>query len=543
MSQPLGNRRFALMLAATMLATGIGSYFLAVWYRGQPDQNAAATFRSRPEVPKPARPVRKDVQPTDQRTSASGMDTQPELAPLPANDSSIGEPGVYRIVIRAQGPDGAPVAGVQLQVRHVTPLGKPTQPVSSSQGNTNNHGELPVSVTPGDTILIDVLSDQWHCPRLERLPAEDSLQVLYLEPARALHVTALYDDGAPFTGYGEVCGHAGDSYYASFWFSSEGTVSVTGVRASKPLSIRLHAHVRAGYDTHVEEVSAETLLAEARLTLVVPPAARPRAHLRLLFTTPLPQGCTLVMERRQPQGGDSALSAALPQGALQWESAAMRPGTACRPVIVGTRAWQSGWIILTDSAVHDVHVDLQESGTVGAVLVDESGVPVRNAVLRISDGEYSDLEGPTPPGKFSSARSDGDGFVRLSGLPAGTNSVQAEAPGRQPVEVIAEVNAGSETNLGFIRLNRAAGKLVVRLLNADAGKVYRVQLIQPGVRPLDTPRTIRNGVHTYSNVPVRTYLVGVYVAPGGFVRQRQVDLSIDVPEQVIEIDVQGLEAD
>jgi hypothetical protein len=532
-----GERKYGILgLALAVVIAGVGSFLVATWYHAAvyvPD-STADDVRPASDPPVNVAPISN----TDAESSSPADSRQPPLVPVIGERDGQTDQAQFQLTVVVEDQDGNRLSDVKIGVRLLRPVSQSKRTVRQTLERVSDaSGESRFEVPRGDSVRIDVLSDDWHCYPVEARPESDAVQRLILDPARAVTLTAMYDDGTAFSWQGDLADDA--DYSVSFSFDAQGSVVVPKVRVSGPLTCSLFAGQRPGYETHREVIGADRLITGGPINLIIPQSNK--AGLRVLFDPPLATSCVLIVERAQERGGDSAVRAALGTGAESWWSGTLYPGTRCRVTILGPLSWRSDWLTIERSKVHELRAVLSSSGTARVLITDEAGSPVKGATLRISDGEYlsvySNTEQRPAPG---CAVSDDNGFAELTGLPAGEIELEAEGNGLEVRILQVRIQANQVTDLGAIELPPAVGRINVRLVGADPNLQYCAVLNQAGVTALTLPKQLKDGACVFEKLPLRAYRVTVFVATGGEVRPADVVLDGAESEQIVEVDVTGL---
>lgn len=195
--------------------------------------------------------------------------------------------------------------------------------------------------------------------------------------------------------------------------------------------------------------------------------------------------------------------------------------------LVGEYAWDSGEIDLPPGTVLKVHPVLAPSAKVRATVLDDKGAPIPGAVL-----EFAHLgDGSGRPRNWSSRdRVDShaagvagaDGKAVLPGQPVGTTTFKVEAPGFEPVTRVVTLASGEDVDFGEVRLERAAGKLVINLPAWDyAAREIRICILTPyggNLTPVGKEPVATSSRFEFSGlVRGRTYAVAV-MGRGGSIK-------------------------
>lgn len=525
----------------------LGAAVLVLWFalngdhpRGShPDGQVSSSFDDRQPVL--ARDIQADVGVAaigEAHSTGQSGNSGPELTP-----ASEAQPFV--ISIKCVGPDDAAVPGVELRckISNLPRGGPPPDAISKVRIRetvvaADLDGAAAIESWRRDWARIELVSDAWHLrPAYVRFGEDDSV-MLRLSPIAAVRVFVQYADGLPCATRAALTRHDPPASWM-FMLSEQGTATVR-VAVDRPLMFRVFSK-RVGYSHNYREDFSTDLLTGTRELHVIVPVENPALGSVVVHFPPGYLGNREELIFDQPWG---ASRKQIPHGASSMEFPGLYPANGYRVTIYGKNAWRSESFEVKKGEVVILQAEFSAGVTVRARLVDQRGHPVRDGALRLGSEHYLGYLGPDSPACLREHRSDAEGYVTLSGLPAGVLDLEAEAWGKEPSAHRVESAAGDELDLGTVTLRDGIGEIKVQLVGVTDGEEYSVYLGREDTALMIRPFVaVENTVATIKDLPVRPYTVAATFRKGGPIVSARVELAPDAPTQTVRLDVSGLTRD
>lgn len=456
-------------------------------------------------------------------------------------DESIPDPqDLVQTEVCCVSPSGEPVGGLQLDLHLSFKAARLSEASYSRQCSVHcdSRGKVVLSERKGCRLSIVVQEPLWRSELTRTVFGNSRSIEITAFPAAEARVRAMYDDGTPVTGRGDVRCLGKLTCTCQFMLDDGGNATVAAVPLHMPLTCRVYSHTRPGYDSFEVPIGPGDV-ADQKEILVVVPKSRVTGGIKVVFADTLPAvGSDVWLE--QENGWPQYLDMAHSQESVQWGG--LRGGSRYRVAIQGELAWLSDWIPVAAGEVTTVSARLTRCGAIRARIVDDSGLPVTGAVLRISDGAYLPYKSTglarSRPGM---ALAGADGAVELRRVPAGRLVAEVEAWSREVAKREVTIEPGAVVDLGDIVLAAAYGSIEVELIGPVDGIDYHVTLLQPAGPPILEPVSAKGGRCTFSGLPIRKYVIAVTPGKYGSVASQRVEITDAETNVLARIDVHGLQ--
>lgn len=471
---------------------------------------------------------------------------QPLAGERESTSTPLPSRAVINIVVRCRNSRGDAISDVTVSFR-LSLLEKRMGDVVKTR-TTRADGSCDISCEKGSRVRVDVIDDHWFAAPVEAICTMDQSLELKVQRAATVKIRAVYDDGVPVTGLGEVCEAANAvmtrgkaavsrnySFALSFSLSTEGTAEIPKVPAEMALVFTL-ACKRSGYSKSIHRIDAAQIVSGQELVLVA--FRSPEAGgLRVTFgETQVPGDCTLILE---PAVGAASTFPLRETYTSSWDSGSLRSGQSYRVSVTGPLAGRSEWVTVPSGQTVEIVVALKPSGGAKLRILDPGGKPIANGCAVIGPRLVSYSQGK--PRLGAGNVSDETGNVHLTGLPPGNIELSVEAWGFELSRVSVQIKSGEDTDLGDVVLHRAKGEITVILTGMSSGQRYRVGVGQRFSSYVVVPPPIVDGeTYVLQGLPCRQYVVAVTLESGGMVVSREVELTDWSSAQTVYVDVSEL---
>lgn len=455
-----------------------------------------------------------------------------------ASADHVGQ-GESTITIRYVDTAGKPMSNIEVRARVFSrPAPRDPAPFTREEvATTDSNGELKLTSGRAHLAALEVLDKRWHASRSNAAFLEQETVVITLSATATVRIRANYDDGQPVTHLGELYDRL-SGYSLMFGLQNGGAAILQDVPVAGPLRCKIFGQKRPGYDNTEVEFSVAELTSGIELLVIVPKSTLTGGVRVEFLNGSFESGSAVMLE--QEDGRPQSRTLGRPDTYFQWGG--LPGGKNIRLTLIGELAWRSDWIAVAAGEVTTVTAMLRPGGGARARLLDGQGRPICGGVLRVSNGSYLMYTAARVPMVPSEFRSDGEGVVRVTGLPAQTLTLEAEAWGREVVARQCAIVAGGVTDLGDITLPDATGIIHVELTGTREGVHYHIVLMQPKGPPWFDAVPVDGAQCTVRGVPLRKYVVGVLPGKYGAVVSRPVELTASGSEQTLSIDVSSLAA-
>lgn len=427
----------------------------------------------------------------------------------------------------------------------------------SQEFRADNDGQLLIAA-PSDTIAVEIsISDPvWHAD-LRKVSLAGSLteQTVVVHRLITVEFHIEYDDGVPFTGRvsdakGQLLpprtstmDERGGKRSSGGGFLVTANPAVVPFVSPRDTTLNIYCE-RAGYPRYDHPLSKAELFEGARIHITIPKPKRALGAVVLVFAPEAFEGSTRSWRYRlvpdDYRGSEeSKLMNDRPTDHRLFLNEII-PGWYTILVTLDDLVWSAHFEVVVDS-VAQLLVELAPQASVQVTLLDEQGTPLSSGCLHIESGVHQDHPVKALPGVRAAAGPDGEAV--LGGLAASVREVIVEANGYEPQRLAVGLQAGRTTNIGQIKLVKATGRIELRVVSMAEGVSYSAMCIHPwgrGGRSTRTPVT-SSGVVVFSGLPMRDYLVAVHRKEGGAVLSRNVSLTSNQREAVVELDLSTLD--
>lgn len=466
---------------------------------------------------------------------------------LPA--TGLGSPKVTAARLRVTCiHDATPVPQVPVDIKVVTRVG--AEPRSSLQTiQTGAAGDARFTVDGVITsLLAQVATPRWRSP--VALTAKDFAvnsdtgeyeATLKLVPLARLYIDVRYDDETPYDGAIELS--------SAGWRQSPTIMQGRGEVPDVPRAdlICCAPTRRTGFATLFETVPASQIVADGRIALVLVKSPWPRSGLIVR----VPQ----VVER---YGNGVAMDLNLrvifadlghairegrmtinKEGAAVFTDLQLRPGTY-RVSVQSGRWVAQATVLLGVNETQELELTLETGATVRARIQDPDGKPLKRAVLRYPEGNYTTFPARAVGGGRQ-ALSNIEGVAELEGVSPVAQTLLVEAEGYEVFPIDVAPIAGALTEV-TCRLSPATGRLVITLAKGVEGGLYVVSWMHPTVGGAEYQRRpLKHGEQlVIERLPRRPYNIVVQGGANGPLAQADIDLARPECDGRVEVDVSNL---
>jgi hypothetical protein len=423
--------------------------------------------------------------------------------------------------------------------------GDKLSPSQSLRGGRD--GSLTVSCSSITTMVQILITDPiWHSDDLNIV-----LNGNYTEHSIILHKLVTvefdirYDDGEPFVGkVSDFHGLAMPSrtvdgkYWSGGGFDVQSNpCTVTGV---SPRDTTLHIYAsRAGYDRFEVDVTKDQLYDGARISITILKPKNPPGSIVVHFSADqFPDRFQYWYHKLKPDDyrGSEGSNRHNERPSSAFVLHEIRPGGYTLTITDERRCWLTHLDVTEGQETH-VYADLAEPASASVRVIDENGDALPGACLFHDERVHIDY--PVQPQFGVRAVSDAGGRAELPGLAPTLTSLLVEAEGYDTQTISVALSSGRSADLGTIRLVPSRGRIEIRLVNVQPGKSYEAMCIHPWGRGGNSTLVAvpSSGMVVFERMKTRDYLVAVHLAGGGKVVSKNVTVSDEQLDLVVELDV------
>jgi hypothetical protein len=439
--------------------------------------------------------------------------------------------------------DGQPLEGITLAAFAVV-----GDRLSSSQSLRSGSGGVLIVSCSTITAEVQILITDpvWHSD-----PVDIALNGDYTERLITLHKLVTvefdirYEDGEPFVGrVSAFQDHAMPGRLVDGKYSSGGGFLVqsnpTRVAGISPRDATFHIYaVRAGYERFEVDLKKEELFDGARISITITKPKNPPGSIIVHFNLDqFPKQFQYWYHKLTPDDyrGSQGSNRHNERPSSTFALHEIRPGGYTLTITDEHRCWLTHLDVTEGQETH-VYADLAEPAAASVRVINESGDALPGACLFHDERVHIDY--PVQPQFGVRAVSDADGRAELPGLAPTLTSLLVEADGYDTQTISVALSSGRSADLGTIRLVPSRGRIEVRLVNAQPGKSYEAMCIHPWGRGGNSTLVAMpsSGMVVFERMKTRDYLVAVHLAGGGKVVSKNVTVSDEQLELVVELDV------
>ena len=395
--------------------------------------------------------------------------------------------------------------------------------------------------TDSEVVYFGSLSPDWQV--YGEVPSLTKEVVEFVAVRRGtISIWAMLEDGTPWVGRASL-GNGENWYRNSIRFDSVGKIELSNIPFSSAIDVTFPSLI-LDVDWQRHQIQTEDLFSDCHITIVLkrnPNSTRGGIEIDLTQLGVVPEWVTILKEGSNSSWGDFIEGADGASAFLNGPvfSVPLPPGIYV--VSISKPAWTSAPIKVVAGKYTKAVYRAYTPCSIEVIVKDENGDPLVGAVLLDNSGDYVGFTAPGGPPK-GSVITDSQGRAKLINLAPGIHTPVVEAKGFEPHKFEVNLSDGESIVKGPIYLERATGKITVKLKGVQKGKSYTVMLLQPAGFPVEAKSNAGSDTVVFEALPSRTYVVAIVVGTGGDCGSEYADLAKN-KNITVEIDVSGLKED